>query len=120
MYVHTSDNTKLQATTINAIEKIFLSKSSLKEWRYFDPTCAPKKDPDANAIPKKYSGCSKIIWVPSPVAELNSNVNWEVGLAFIIFISKIITKIGTKIIPPPTPKKLEIMPAVNVPITNSG
>jgi hypothetical protein len=31
MYVHTSDNTKLQATTIKAIEKIFLSKSSLKE-----------------------------------------------------------------------------------------
>ena len=48
---------------------------------------------------------------------LNKSVNCEVGLALIISILKSITKIGTKITPPPTPKKLDIIPALKFPIT---
>ena len=38
-------------------------------------------------------------------------MNWDVGAAFFILIPIATTNKGTKIIPPPIPKKLEIIPA---------
>jgi hypothetical protein len=54
--------------------------------------------------------------VNTPTSEVINSASCEFGPALNIDTPSIITIEGTKIIPPPIPKRLEIIPAVKDPI----